>query len=83
MMMKVEVLNSEYDYRGFLSVKIDGKVVMSFCDGEPEDNCLGRNFNDIQKVGDLLKLAHEAGKNGESFELDCKILSIEEYEENC
>lgn len=79
--MKVEVLSSECDYRDFVCIKIDGKIVASFADGEPEDNSLGRNFNDVHKIGELMKLAFEAGKNDDSFDYEYKKLSIEEYEE--
>lgn len=46
---------------------------ISFYDGEPEDNTLGRNFNDVYSIPDLLKIAYEAGKNGEEWELDGEI----------
>jgi len=42
---------------------------LSFCDGEPEDNSIGRNFNDIYSIPQLIVLAYNAGVNGEPIEL--------------
>ncbi len=52
-----------------------GNLHLSFHDGEPEDNNLGRNFNSCYSIKDLVKKAYEAGKSGESLE-------IEEIEDN-
>lgn len=79
--MKVEVLNSEYDFRDFLTIRVNEKRAASFHDGEPEDGTLGRDFNDCYNIGELMKQAYEAGKNGEEFELVSKELEWEEYEE--
>jgi hypothetical protein len=74
--MKVKVITraeealEDCDYRDAMEVHIDGKRVISAYDGEPEDNSLGRNFNDFFGIGTLLKQAFEAGKNGEEFELE-------------
>ena len=57
----------ERDYRVYLEIEIEGKESLSFYDGEPEDNSLSRNFNDVYKITDLLRRAHDAGKNGEPF----------------
>jgi len=57
----------EYDYRDFLTVSIDGKVMMSVHDGEPEDNSLGRNFSEVHNVVKLIRMAHEAGKRNEEL----------------
>lgn len=62
----------EDDWREAVVVRVDGKKVMSFYDGEPEDNSLMRNFNDIYSLPDLLKRAYEAGKKGEEFSVESK-----------
>lgn len=48
------------------------KKQLSFMEGEPEDANLGRNFADIVDIDNLVKMAYEAGKNGESLEIDHK-----------
>lgn len=45
-------------------------VVAAFRDGEPEDNCLARNFNDVYKIEDLIKVAYEAGRVGEPLDIE-------------
>lgn len=69
--MKVKVIHSDLsDYRNALKIEIDGKRVFSVCDGQPEDSNLSRAFNDCYSIPDLLKRAYEAGKNGESYEVE-------------
>lgn len=57
------------DYRDAVEIKIDGRRVFSVRDDEPEDSNLSRSFSDVYKIGDLLQMAYNAGKNGEDFEL--------------
>jgi len=64
-----------YDYRDAYEIEIDGKTVFSVHDGEPEDNSLGRNFNDCYRITSLLKRAYEAGKNGEEFTIEATDLT--------
>jgi hypothetical protein len=65
------ITTSETDEESFTSsVKIelktnDKNMILSFYDGEPEDNNLGRNFNDVYLISEALQLAYEAGKRGE------------------
>lgn len=72
--MKIEVLSltdeaiGERDYCDIMQILINGKSVFAVWDGEPEDNNLARNFNGCYQVGELLKQAFEAGKNGEELE---------------
>ena len=42
---------------------------LSFMEGEPEDANLGRDFADVYNIEDLVKMAYEAGKNGESLSI--------------
>jgi hypothetical protein len=65
-----EELFEEYDYRDYLKIKFDGKVVFNVRDGEPEDSNLGRDFNDCWKISELLKLAYDAGKRGEPLDFE-------------
>jgi hypothetical protein len=51
---------------------------MSFCDGEPEDANLNRDFNDCYKIIKLMKEAYEAGKNGEDFKIET--IEIDDFE---
>jgi hypothetical protein len=73
--MKIKEINSsdkfheDWDYRGYYALETEGKK-LSFLDGEPEDNSLGRNFNGVYSILDLVKLAYEAGKNGEELEIE-------------
>ena len=53
------------DYRGSLTIEIDGKRVASFWDGEPEDNTISRNFNDVHAIPSIITQAYEAGARGE------------------
>jgi hypothetical protein len=57
MKMKIEFLyaNDDLDGRSAVLVKKDGGQAMLFADGEPEDNSLGRNFNDIFMLPSLLE----------------------------
>ena len=55
------------DYRDAITIKINGSIALQFHDGEPEDNTMGRNFNDIYSIINVLKQAHAAGVAGESL----------------
>jgi len=56
-----------FDYRNFLQINVDGKKIVRFLDGEPEDANLSRDFNGCYKIVDLMELAYEAGRKGENF----------------
>lgn len=58
------------DFRNYLSIKIDGKPAARFLDGEPEDANLSRDFNDCYSIVNLMKMAFDAGKAGETFEVE-------------
>jgi hypothetical protein len=71
-LMKV-VTKSSYnlwDSKSFVAIFVDGIAKADFIDGEPEDNTIGRNFGDIYKIPELMQMAYEAGKNGESLEFE-------------
>jgi len=65
------------DYCDAFGIFIDGKKVFRVHDGEHEDNSLGRNFSDCFGIPELMRKAWEAGKNGESFELEDE--KVEEF----
>jgi|APSaa5957512576_1039674.scaffolds.fasta_scaffold233124_1 hypothetical protein len=58
------------NFTQFVEFKIDDKLVASFHDGEPEDNTISRNFNDIHKISTLIKHAYNAGKRGDEYEVE-------------
>lgn len=62
------------DYREVLEIEIDGVRKFSVYDGEPEDANLSRDFNDCWNIVGMMKLAHEAGLKGESFEIESKLV---------
>lgn len=66
----------ENDYQDRVDIEVNGKRVVSFSDGEPEDNTLGRNFRGVYNIPDLMKQANEAGRAGEEFTI--KELNIDE-----
>lgn len=60
-------VDDDYDIRDGYFVAIDGKIVLRFADGEPEDASLCRDFNDVYSIADLLAAAHSAGVLGKPF----------------
>lgn len=63
--------NGDLDYEGSLEIAIEtneSNMEVSFGKGEPEDFCLARDLNDAYRICDMLQLAYNAGKNGESIE---------------
>lgn len=73
--MKVEIIERSQekvencDWKSAIQIKIDGEVVFSISDGEPEDANLGRDFADVSKIPHLLTKAYQAGKAGDSLEM--------------
>ena len=61
----VETISTDDDYRQSLTIEVDGKQEFAVSDGEPEDSNLARDFSDCFSVVDLMKMAYDAGKNGE------------------
>ncbi|MBG9773027.1 hypothetical protein [Brevibacillus laterosporus] len=60
----------ERDFLDGYELRVDGHLMISMYDGEWEDNNLSRNFSDVHKIEDVIKLAFEAGKNGEELLFD-------------
>ena len=63
-------LLEEMDYRNYLAIKVNGKQEVRFLDGEPEDSNLGRDFSGCYDIVKLMKMAYDAGKAGEEFEVE-------------
>ena len=79
--MKVEILNrdeeswEEHDYQQKLIINMKtNNSEFHFDVGEQcsEDANLSRDFSDCYLIKDMLKAAYEAGKNGESLEIEEK-----------
>lgn len=69
--MKIVTNNPKDLYEDSFYIEIitnEGKASVGFGGGEPEDNCLARDLNDAFKIPKMLKMAYEAGKNGEELE---------------
>ena len=52
-----------------VSEREDKKISLRFGAGEPEDMNLARDLSDALSIPDVIKMAYEAGKNGEEFEI--------------
>ena len=61
---------ADNDYKDYLEIFVDGKLVFSVSDGEPEDSCLCRDFNDCREIVEMMKLAFDAGARGETWEVE-------------
>lgn len=66
------------DYRGMYAIEVDGKTIIEIWEGEPEDNNLYRNFNDIFSIPKLLQTAYDAGKRGEALSFES--IEVDEYD---
>ena len=58
------------DYRDAIEITIDGRVVFSAWDGEPEDANLSRDFNDCWSIPELMEQAYKAGIAEENFSIE-------------
>ncbi len=67
--MVIEVTSIEKSYSSQLTIDMDG-LTLEFRDGEPEDANLARDFNDCYSIVDAIKLAYNAGKNGEELTIN-------------
>lgn len=66
------------DYRRAFVVAINGKSFLNFVDGEPEDNSISRNFNDILSIDSLIERVIKARDSGESVEIKKEKMSWED-----
>ncbi len=67
--MKIDITTEFEDFRSSYELKINDIKALRFWDGEPEDNNIGRNFNDVHNILKVIKAAFEAGQKGESLEI--------------
>ena len=67
----IETYTEDTTYCGgdTLEIEINGKHVMSVGGGEPEDNSISRDLSFTQSITDWMKLAWQAGQDGEPFDL--------------
>jgi len=71
--MKIRVKTPENLYEGTIEIEInteDFNTKITFGSGEPEDMCLARDLNDAFSIEDMLIAAYEAGKRGETIEVN-------------
>jgi hypothetical protein len=69
--MKIKSIIRELsDDRSGIEIIINGEMVFDVFEDEPEDMKMCRTLKDCLKAPDLLRLAYEAGKNGEDFEVE-------------
>jgi len=64
------IMTDKEEYRGCLTIEMEGKKVFVVCDGEPEDNSLGRNFSDCYNILDIIDEAHKAGIDGRTLVIE-------------
>jgi hypothetical protein len=76
--MKVKVIHrsekrvEECDYAAAIELTLETKTeskTVSFYDGEPEDNSISRNFNDVYSIEDLIIMAYKAGRREEDVSI--------------
>lgn len=77
--IKMTTATNKNDYRGALKISIDGKDVLSFMDGEPEDANLSRDFSDGYSVLSLMERAFNLGKEGYEVTFAQEEITWEEY----
>ena len=54
-----------------LEINVNDKIHLNLGSYDsPEDNHLHRNFKDCYRITELMRLAYEAGKDGEEFILE-------------
>lgn len=56
-----------FDFRDQLEIIVNDKIEFCFCEGEPEDRTLSRDFNDCYNIPKLMKMAFNAGERGEGL----------------
>jgi hypothetical protein len=57
------------EYRQAIKIEVDGRGIFEVHDGELEDSNLSRDFADCWKIPELMQMAYDAGKKGETFEI--------------
>ncbi len=62
-----ETTTYDPDYSAHVVIRLDG-IELAFVDGEPEDNNMSRNFDDVFSISELVKHANELGLAGKKIE---------------
>lgn len=75
----------EYHGKGSIGIELQdnsGKLLgaLTICAGEPEDAVFFRDLDGAYSIAKLLKIAYEAGKNGEDYNYEFIDESEEENE---
>lgn len=71
MLIKQTYLEDEHYERSGYSIEVvtESKTkTLRFIDGEPEDATINRDFSHVRQIDILVRMAYEAGKNGEPLE---------------
>lgn len=68
----------DYSLTQEVELYIDGVLTSYFTDGVPKQNTLRDNFHDVFKIPDLLRLAYDAGKNGQELTIFKRTYTPEE-----
>ncbi|NHN31165.1 hypothetical protein [Paenibacillus agricola] len=85
--IETHAIGTDYEYEGKGSITVtveDGAGNRRSADisaGEPEDAVFFRDLNGAYSIADLVKIAYEAGKRGESYEYEFIDENAEEDEE--
>jgi hypothetical protein len=70
-----EETSEKRDYRNYICFMDEqGKKLASFCDGEPEDANLAKDFSEVYNIQSMLIAAHTAGLKGEPLEFESRIV---------
>ena len=72
MKLLVERFDDQDDWRSALKINAEvneDQTELHFIEGEPKDANLYRDFADVYKIENLVLMAYEAGKNGESLSI--------------
>jgi ubiquitin-protein ligase len=65
------------DFRSGLKIKL-GNIELSFIDGgEPEDNSLGRDWNDVYKIQRLVESVYKLGQENPNKELEIEKVEVD------
>jgi hypothetical protein len=84
MILVIEKTSTDEDYQGTVTIEekkddLPPRTIFNVFDGEPEDNTLGRNFNDCNQVAALLEKFYNYGKSGVVVEFAYDEVSPEDH----
>lgn len=83
MKIKETFYDDQDDYRAGYKIQVETdreKREVSFLEGEPEDATLGRDYEGVYSIGDLMAMAYNAGVAGEPLErVTAEVEDLEEW----